>query len=186
MFRRSDEWFHLISGGHHGQELPVALIGEEPAGGRRGQPAQLVDLLIDREGAPLGGHDPVGHHLGARPCDRCTRCARRSGAAGRPNPSLPALRVAPLPRTVSPSSSLPLGKDQSDWAGTVHQRDLQVAPATADQQTAGGLYHLGRRRGLNRHRRMPSHPSYPTAAPGENWGNQRTPGIIRGRIVLAL
>jgi hypothetical protein len=33
---------------------------------------------------------------------------------------------------------------------------------------------------------MPSHPTHPTAVPGENRGNQRTPGIIRGRIVLAL
>jgi hypothetical protein len=183
-FRRSDEWFHLISGGYDGQEFTVALIGEEPTGSGQTQPAELIDLHIDREGAPFGGHHPVGHHLGAA---LAVGVLGMADEAEEPAGQARLLLHFSLGRFLVGLAlfELALGKGPIRLGRTVHQRDLQFALAPPDQQTAGGLHHLGRRRGLNRHR-MPSHPLHPTAAPGENRGNQRTPGVIRGQVALAL
>ena len=76
--------------GQRGQHLAVVGVGEQLGGGRRGQPAQLVDLGVGLEGAALDAHRPVADALGAVlgvPVAWCSAAHARAPRSGRSPPA---------------------------------------------------------------------------------------------------
>ena len=122
-----------------GERRPVPLVGQPLLGLVGRHPHDLVDLVVDEVARHVVvAHrpaDPVVDGLRARPADRVALRRERRGPAGRAARSPRRPRAPRRPPACSPGSSLPLGNDQSSYAGRCTS---STSSARAEDDGAGG------------------------------------------------